>query len=91
MAIPRHVARSASQLFLLDKESPQYKAYLAIADIPHPDRAILGAFIKNASDSEKAAQFFLNKISMGDGSSLPSNKAVYQFLSNWKILINICK
>ncbi|EFE32482.1 uncharacterized protein ARB_00667 [Trichophyton benhamiae CBS 112371] len=89
MAIPRHVARSASQLFLLDKESPQYKAYLVIADIPHPDRAILGAFIKNASDSEKAAQFFLNKISMGDGSSLPSNKAVYQFLSNWKILINM--
>ncbi|KDB23753.1 hypothetical protein H109_04315 [Trichophyton interdigitale MR816] len=89
MAVPRHVARSASQLFLLDKESPQYKAYLAIADIPHPDRAILGAFIKNASDSEKAAQFFLDKISICDGSSLPSAKAVYQFLADWKTLINM--
>ncbi|EGE08674.1 hypothetical protein TEQG_07633 [Trichophyton equinum CBS 127.97] len=86
MAVPRHVARSASQLFLLDKESPQYKAYLAIADIPHPDRAILGAFIENASDSEKAAQFFLRW--KGDGSELPPKKAVLRFLSDWKLILN---
>ncbi|KAM5429544.1 hypothetical protein McanMca71_006831 [Microsporum canis] len=88
MCVPRHVAQSASQLFLLDKESFQYKAFLAMADVPHPDRAILGAFINNAADPEEAARFLLRTTSVEDGPEQPSQKAVLQFLSDWKALIN---
>ncbi|KAK2871593.1 hypothetical protein FQN49_003025 [Arthroderma sp. PD_2] len=88
MAVPRNIRQSASQLFLLDKESCQYKAFLAIAGVPHPDRAILGAFINDAFDPEEAARYFLRVTSMEDGSNAPAGKALLQFLSDWKALIS---
>lgn len=38
-------ARSASRLFYEGKDSAQYKALLAISEVPHPDRSILGEFM----------------------------------------------
>lgn len=88
MAIPWNIRGSASQLFFQDKTSPQYKALLAIANVPHPDRSILGAFINDAVDPQEAARYFLNKT---DGSKSPPEKTVSQFLSEWKVLIEKCK
>ncbi|KAF3480716.1 uncharacterized protein GIQ15_06063 [Arthroderma uncinatum] len=88
MDVPRNISHSASQLFLLDKESSEYKAFLAIAHVPHPDRTILGSFINDAFDPEEAARYFLQITSREDSSTAPPREAVLQFLSDWKTLIN---
>ncbi|KAK6821625.1 hypothetical protein RU639_007728 [Aspergillus parasiticus] len=86
MAIPWNIRGSASPLFFQDKQSSQYKALLANADVPHPDRSILGAFINEALDPEEAARYFLRMTCSG-GNSHPK-KTVSQFLSEWKILVD---
>ena len=85
MGTPWNIRGSASQLFYQDKEAPEYRAYLAIADVPHPDRSILGSFIDNAVDPREAAQYLLDKTSKGDDCEAPK-EAVLQFLSDWKTL-----
>ena len=91
MAIPWNIRGSASQLFFQDKRSSQYEALLVIANVPHPDRSILGAFINDAVDPQEAARYFLHVTSAGDRSKAPPEKTVLQFLSEWKILIEKCK
>ncbi|KNG91455.1 hypothetical protein ANOM_000047 [Aspergillus nomiae NRRL 13137] len=88
MAVPWNIRGSASQLFFQDKTSPQYKALLAIADVPHPDRSILGSFINDALDPQEAARYFLRMTSMENGSKAPPERSISEFLSNWKILID---
>lgn len=89
MAIPWNIRGSASQLFFQDKQSSQYKALLAITDVSHPDRSILGAFIEEAFDPQEAAQYFLRMTCTGEHSQ--PKKTVSQFLSEWKIIINKCE
>ncbi|PGG99930.1 hypothetical protein AJ79_08367 [Helicocarpus griseus UAMH5409] len=84
MAIPWNIRGSASQLFYQDKQSLQYKALLAITDVPHPERSILGAFIIHAEDPEEAARYFL-RMTSGRDSQPP--ESVSQFLSRWKLVI----
>lgn len=91
MAIPWNIRGSASPLFLQDKRSARYKAMLAIADVPHPDRSILGAFINDALDPEEAAQYFLRMTCAEDVAIVSSKKTVPQFLSEWKTVINKCE
>lgn len=90
-AVPWNISGSASQLFYQDKQSAQYKALLAITDVPHPNRSILGAFINEAVDSEVVAQYFLQNTCTEDMSGTPSKERVSQFLSQWDILVNQCK
>lgn len=68
MTIPWNVRGSTSPLFFQDKLSSQYKALLAIADVPHPDRSILGAFINEALDPQEAARYFLRMTCTGENS-----------------------
>lgn len=91
MAIPWNIRGSASPLFLQDRQSARYKALLAIADVPHPDRSILGAFINDAFDPEEAAQYFLHMTCAGDVAVMPPKKTVPQFLSEWKMVIDKCE
>ncbi|KAB8264687.1 kinase-like protein [Aspergillus pseudonomiae] len=88
MAIPWNIRESASQLFFTRYNIPQYEAWLAIAHVPHPDRSILGAFINDALDPQEAARCFLRKTSTGNGSKVPPESSVSQFLSDWKVLID---
>ncbi|EEH04116.1 conserved hypothetical protein [Histoplasma capsulatum G186AR] len=85
-ALPWNIPGSASQLFFQDKQSAQYKALLAITDVPHPDRSILGAFINDAFDPQEAARYFLRMTCAGERSQPKKN--VSQFLSDWKIIID---
>lgn len=91
MATPWDIRGSASQLFFPDKQSLQYKALLAISDVPHPDRSILGCFIDDAHDPQEAARYFLRMTSLEDGTKTSPEKTVSQFLSEWKSLIEKCK
>ncbi|EER42191.1 predicted protein [Histoplasma capsulatum H143] len=85
-ALPWNIPGSASQLFFQDKQSAQYKALLAITDVPHPDRSILGAFINDAFDPQEAARYFLRMTCAGEHSQ--PKETVSQFLSDWKIIID---
>ncbi|OJD20226.1 hypothetical protein ACJ73_08439, partial [Blastomyces percursus] len=85
-SLPKNIHDSASQLFFQDKESPQYRASLVISRLPHPDRAILGCFIEDATDPQEAAQYFLRMTSPSDDSSASAD-AISHFLSTWKFLI----
>ncbi|KAE8352475.1 kinase-like protein [Aspergillus coremiiformis] len=87
MATPWNIRGSASQLFFQDKTSSEYQALVAIADIPHPDRSMLGSFINDACDPEEAARYFLHMTGIGDGSKAPPVKTISQFLSEWKFLV----
>ena len=91
MAVPWNIRGSASPLFLQNRQSAQYEAMLAIADMPHPDRSILGAFINDAVDSEEAAQYFLHMTCTGDVVIMPPKKTIVQFLSEWKTVIEKCE
>lgn len=91
MATPWNIRGSASPLFLQDKQLARYKAILAIADVPHPDRSILAAFINDAFDPEDAAQYFLHMTCAGDIATKPPKKTVPQFLSEWKMIIDKCE
>lgn len=91
MAVPRNIRGSASQLFYQDHHSPQYQALLAITELPHPDRSILGAFLTDARDSQEAARYFLRETAI-DGTSQPlPTRTVWKFLSDWKYVVSMCK
>ncbi|PYI27471.1 hypothetical protein BP00DRAFT_439157 [Aspergillus indologenus CBS 114.80] len=88
MAIPWNIRGSASQILSQDKTSSQYRALLAIADVPHPDRSILGGFINDAFDPQEAARYFLHRICAEEGSEIPPEKLKSKFLSEWKTLVD---
>ncbi|KAE8147929.1 hypothetical protein BDV25DRAFT_131670 [Aspergillus avenaceus] len=77
MAIPWNIRGSASQILFQDRTSSQYRALLAIADVPHPDRSIL-----------EAARYFLHRICTEDASKEPPEKIKLEFLSEWKTLVD---
>ncbi|RAL16156.1 aminoglycoside phosphotransferase family protein [Aspergillus homomorphus CBS 101889] len=56
MAIPWNIRGSASQILFREKRSSQYQALLALADVPHPDRSLLGGFVNDASNPEKSSE-----------------------------------
>ncbi|KAJ5456931.1 hypothetical protein N7530_012205 [Penicillium desertorum] len=91
MPVPCHIRDSASQLFYQDHQSPQYQALLTITELPHPDRSILGAFLIDAQDPQEAARYFLRETAIGGTSQSAPTKAISEFLSNWKYLVNLCK
>ncbi|KAL5366488.1 hypothetical protein BJX96DRAFT_182634 [Aspergillus floccosus] len=59
----------------IHETSPQDLALLVIADLPHADPSIPGAFIEDASDPPKAAQYFLDTVLSG-------------ILAEWKTLVH---
>ncbi|PYH95642.1 kinase-like protein [Aspergillus ellipticus CBS 707.79] len=86
MNIPWNIRGSASQFFFQDTSSFQYQALLAITDLPHPDRSILGAFLEGAVDPEEGARYFLQTTRTRDGSGAPK-EAMSQFVSQWLSLV----
>ncbi|KAJ6147592.1 hypothetical protein N7497_009574 [Penicillium chrysogenum] len=89
MAVPCHIQDSASQLFYQDHQSPQYQALLTITELPHPDRSILGAFLIDARDPQEAACYFLRETAIDGTSQSAPKKTIWEFLSDWKDLVNI--
>ena len=90
-ALPWNISGSASPLFFQNKQSAHYRALIAISDLPHPDRSVLGAFIEDALNPEEAAQYFLSTTCAGNIYGVPPKKTISQFLSEWKILVDKCE
>jgi hypothetical protein len=80
MATSWNIRGSASRLFYQDKQSSQYKAFLAISHLPHPDRPILGGFTEEAVDPEAAARCFLRMTCAEEHSSLKNVNSVSVFI-----------
>lgn len=91
MAVPCNIRGSASQLFYQDHQSPQYQALLAITELPHPDRSILGAFLVDARDPQEAARYFLRETVVDGTSQSVPTRTIWEFLSDWKYLISMCE
>ncbi|OQD60726.1 hypothetical protein PENPOL_c021G04577 [Penicillium polonicum] len=89
MAVPCNIRGSASQLFYQDHQSPQYQALLAITELPHPDRSILGAFLVDARDPQEAARYFLRETVVDGTSQSAPTRTIWEFLSDWKYLISM--
>lgn len=91
MAVPCNIRGSASQLFYQDQQCPQYQALLAITEMPHPDRSIVGAFLMDARNPQEAARYFLRETAIdGTSHSVPA-RTISEFLSDWKYLVSMCK
>lgn len=90
-AVPWNIRGSASQLYYQDKQSPEYQALLSISDVPHPQRSMLGGFINNAADPQKAARYFLSTTAPEGEHDTPSKMTISQFLIDWKLLAEKCK
>ncbi|KAJ5413184.1 hypothetical protein N7465_005489 [Penicillium sp. CMV-2018d] len=89
MAVPCNIRGSASQLFYQDHQSPQYQAVLAITELPHPDRSVLGAFLVDARDPQEAARYFLRETVVDGTSQSVPTRTIWEFLSDWKYLISM--
>ncbi|KAI2689662.1 hypothetical protein DTO013E5_1233 [Penicillium roqueforti] len=89
MAVPCNIRGSASQLFYQDQQCPQYQALLAITEMPHPDRSIVGAFLMDARNPQEAARYFLRETAIdGTSHSVPA-RTISEFLSDWKYLVSM--
>lgn len=81
----------ASQPSYQDQQSPQYRALMAIAELPDPDRSILGGFLIDARDPQEAGRYFLRVTGInGTPQSIPT-KTILEVLSDWKYLVNWCE